>query len=215
MKIPENTPLFRDIPSAEQEQLLSCLQATEKRYEKGAVILREGEPTRWMGLVLTGRVLLEHSDVSGNNAVLGSALPGAVFAEPYACLPQQPLLIRAVAAEESRVLFLQAERVLDTCPEVCAYHRQLLRNLLTVCAERNLRLSQRILHTSPKTIRGRLLSYFSDRVRQTGSNRFTVPYDRQQLADYLGVERSALCHELSKMRREGLLLYQKNQFEWL
>ena len=113
------------------------------------------------------------------------------------------------------MLFLQAERVLDTCPEVCAYHRQLLRNLLTVCAERNLRLSQRILHTSPKTIRGRLLSYFSDRVRQTGSNRFTVPYDRQQLADYLGVERSALCHELSKMRREGLLLYRKNQFEWL
>ena len=215
MKIPENSPLFHHILPVEQEKLLSCLQATEKRYEKGEVILREGEPTRWMGLVLTGRVLLEHSDVSGNNAVLGSVLPGAVFAEPYACLPRQPLLIRAVAAEESRVLLLRAERVLDTCPETCACHGQLLRNLLTVCAEKNLHLSQRILHTSPKTIRGRLLSYFSDRVRQTGSQRFSIPFDRQQLADYLGVERSALCHELSKMRREGLIRYRKNQFEWL
>ena len=110
------------------------------------------------------------------------------------------------------MLFLNAHALLHPCENPCAHHMTLLRNLLTVCAGKNVQLSRHIQHTTPKSIRGRLLSYFSECSKRRGSRTFTIPYNRQQLADYLGVDRSALSGELSKMQRDGLLSYRKNQF---
>ena len=110
------------------------------------------------------------------------------------------------------MLFLNVGKVLTTCTNACPFHALLIRNLLTVCAEKSLQLSQRILHTAPKGIRARLLSYFSACVQQAGQYSFDIPYNRQQLSDYLGVDRSAMCSELSRMQREGLLSYHKNHF---
>ena len=117
-----------------------------------------------------------------------------------------------VAAERSRVLFLEIARALDGRAEACPFHGRLAQHLLQICARKNLLLSRRILHTSSKTIRGRLLSYLSDQAVLQGSSHFSIPFDRQQLADYLGVDRSALSNELSKLRREGLVRAEKNQF---
>ena len=98
------------------------------------------------------------------------------------------------------------------CANVCPRHVRLVRNLLTLCSEKNLQLSRRVLHTSPKSIRKRLLSYFSECIKRTGSYEFDIPYNRQQLADYLNVERSALSRELSYMKRDGIIDYHKNTF---
>lgn len=106
----------------------------------------------------------------------------------------------------------QLGKVLTTCTNACPFHAKLIQNLLTVCAAKNLQLSQRILHTTPKGIRARLMSYFSECVKRAGQYSFDIPYNRQQLADYLGVDRSAMCSELSRMQREGLLTYHKNHF---
>lgn len=106
----------------------------------------------------------------------------------------------------------QLGMVLTTCTNACPFHAKLIQNLLTVCAAKNLQLSQRILHTTPKGIRARLMSYFSECVKRAGQYSFDIPYNRQQLADYLGVDRSAMCSELSRMQREGLLTYHKNHF---
>ena len=143
---------------------------------------------------------------------LGHVGPGEVFAEPYACIPGEPLLISVTASEDTEVLFLNVGKVLTTCTNACPFHALLISNLLAVCAEKNLLLSQRILHTAPKGIRARLLSYFSACVQRTGRYSFDIPYNRQQLADYLSVDRSAMCSELSRMQREGLLSYHKNHF---
>lgn len=121
-------------------------------------------------------------------------------------------MVDVVAAEESQVLFLNVERVLQVCPHTCAHHSKLIRNLLLLSAQKNLNLSRKIFHTASKTIRGRLLSYLSYQARRSGSPSFTVPFNRQQLADYLNVERSALSNELSKMQRDGLLLVERNRF---
>lgn len=207
-----NTQLFRGIAEEEIAPLFKCLRAFQKSYQKGETILREGEPTAYLGIVLSGMAVISRSDVWGNNSILGNAAPGAVFAEAYACLPGEPLQISVSAAEETTVLFLNVEKVLTTCTNACVFHTKLIRNLLTVCAQKSLGLSRRILYASPKTIRGRLLSYFSDCVKRAGSDSFQIPYSRQQLADFLGVDRSAMCSELSKMRRDGLLSYQKNTF---
>ena len=202
------TSLFSGISQADLSNLLSCLAAVERRYSKGAVILAEGEPTQWMGLVLEGRAIISCADVWGKSSILGFAEPGAVFGEAYACVPGEALLISVCAAEETRVLFLNVGKLLTVCGNACPFHAQLIRNLLSISAGKNLQLSRRIFHTTPKSIRGRLLSYFSECAKKSGSLTFTLPFNRQQLADYLGVDRSAMSSELSKMQRDGLIQVQ-------
>lgn len=202
------TSLFSGISQADLYALLSCLAAVERRYSKGAVILAEGEPTQWMGLVLEGRAIISCADVWGKSSILGFAEPGAVFGEAYACVPGEALLISVCAAEETRVLFLNVGKLLTVCGNACPFHARLIRNLLSISAGKNLQLSRRIFHTTPKSIRGRLLSYFSECAKKSGSLTFTLPFNRQQLADYLGVDRSAMSSELSKMQRDGLIQVQ-------
>ena len=163
-------------------------------------------------MVLTGMAMIGYDDVWGSHSLLGHVGPGEVFAEPYACIPGEPLLISVTASEDTEVLFLNIGKVLTTCTNACPFHAKLIQNLLTVCAAKNLQLSQRILHTTPKGIRARLMSYFSECVKRAGQYNFDIPYNRQQLADYLSVDRSAMCSELSRMQREGLLTYHKNHF---
>ena len=204
--------LFRGASEEEARAMLSCLGAVEKRYEKGAIILRAGERTENMGLVLSGSVNIETDDLWGNRSILGRAEPGQIFAETYACIPGEPLMVNAVADEKSDILLLNAARLTSTCESACAHHNKLIRNLLQISAQKNLALSRRSLHTSPKSIRGRLLSYLSEQAKQHGSCQFTIPFNRQQLADYLNLDRSALSNELSKMRSDGLLTYEKSTF---
>ena len=208
-----NTLLFRGMDPSDIEEMLGCLLAKECTYKKGEILFPEGSPTEQIGVVLIGRVIIELGDIWGNNSVLSSIGPGGIFAETYACIPGEPLMVNVTAAEDTEALLLNIRRVLEPCSKVCPYHMRLVRNLLTLCAGKNLQLSRRVLHTGPKSIRKRLLSYFSECIKRTGSYSFDIPYNRQQLADYLSVERSALSNELSIMQRDGLIRYEKNHFD--
>lgn len=207
-----NTMLFRGTSAKEAEAMLGCLGSYEKVYEKGSVIFRVGECVDSMGMVLSGSVNIEIDDLWGNKTILGHVEVGGLFAETYACIPGEPLMVNVVACEKSEILFLNASRLLTTCTNSCTHHNKLIQNLLQISAQKNLALSRRSLHTSPKSIRGRLLSYLSEQAKQNGSYQFTIPFNRQQLADYLGVDRSAMSNELSKMQSEGLLTFDKNRF---
>lgn len=207
-----NTQLFQGINEHEIESLLQCLKSKKRTYKKGEVIIAEGTTTENIGIVLSGLVIISCSDIWGDTSILGHVAPGTVFAEVYACIPGQPLLVTVSAAEDTTVLFMNVGKVLSTCTNACPFHTRLARNLLTVCAQKSLQLSQKILHTNPKSIRGRLMSYFSECAKRSGSQSFLISYNRQQLADYLNVDRSAMCNELSKMQKDGLIEYNKNQF---
>ena len=207
-----NTQLFRGLEEHEITSLLSCLNTVTRSYKKGEIILSEGMITENIGVVLSGMILISYGDIWGNTSILGNAAPGCVFAEVYACIPGQPLLITVSAAEPATVLFMNVGRVLTSCSNTCHFHARLARNLLTVCADKSLQLSRRMKHTTSKSIRGRLMSYFSECAKQFGSSSFIIPYNRQQLADYLGVDRSTMCNELSKMQRDGIIEYEKNRF---
>lgn len=207
-----NTMLFRGMSDEEIKAMLGCLGATEKQFPKGAVIYNAGEQVADMGLILSGSVNIVIDDLWGNSSILSHAGPGQLFAETYACIPGQPLMVSVTAGENSWILFLNAMKLLTTCKNACPYHNRAIQNLLQIAAMKNLALSERSVHTTAKTIRGRLMSYFSAQVKRAGSSSFTIPFDRQQLADYLGVDRSAMSNELSKMRREGLLTCEKNHF---
>jgi len=165
-----------------------------------------------MGLVLTGSVLIEHTDMQGAVTLLGRAEPGDLFAEAYACAPDELLLVDVVASEACEVLFLDAKRILTQCTNACEHHSRIIRNLVRTLAQKNLALSRRSLHTGPRTIRARLLSYLGEQAQRAGSRSFTIPFDRQQLADYLSVDRSAMSNELCKLRDAGILEFNKNTF---
>ena len=206
-----NSQLFRGLDEAEITSLLGCLNAVERSFQKGEVILSEGSITENIGIVLSGMAVISCNDIWGNTSIWGNVAPGSVFAEVYACIPGQPMLVTVSAVEDTSVLFMNVGRVLATCTNACPFHTRLVRNLLTVCAHKSLQLSQRIQHTSSKFIRGRLMSYFSECAKRAGSNSFLIPYNRQQLADYLNVDRSTMCNELSKMQKDGIIEYERNR----
>ncbi len=207
-----STELFQNIAPADLDTLLECLEVRKKFYQKGEILFLEGGPTSNLGIVLSGRIMIEMGDAWGGRSILGTIGPGGTFAEAYACVPREPLLVTVSAAEDTGVMLVDAGRVLTVCPNGCEFHSILIRNLLTLCARKNLQLSRRMQHIAQKSIRGRLMSYFSQCSKQAASYSFQIPYNRQQLADYLNVDRSALCSELGKMQRDGLIRYQKNQF---
>ena len=206
--------VFEGISPQELGGMLKCLKAREREFEKGTRILQGGERVTELGLVRCGSVLIQNDDIWGHTTILARVGPGELFAETYAC-SGEPLMVDVVAAEPTKVLFLQISQVLHTCPNNCDGHSKLIGNLLKVLAQKNLVLSRKISYTSARSIRGRLMAYLSEQAKANQSHSFTIPFDRQQLADYLNVERSALSNELSKMCREGLISTNRSQFQLL
>ena len=207
-----NTLLFRGVTPEEIELMMGCLDGYVKTYNKGETIYHSGEYIQKAGLVLSGSVHIENDDLWGNKTILAHVGAGQVFAETYVCIPGEPLLINVVATEPVEILFLNLGKGTKTCARNCAFHGRLIQNLLAISAQKNLNLSRRIFYTTSKSIRGRLLSYLSDQATRYGSLEFDIPFNRQQLADYLGVDRSAMSNELSKMQKESLLTVNKNHF---
>ena len=204
------TALFQGCSPSETEKLLHGLKTFTKKYKKGAPVYLAGTPVTDIGIVLYGTVQIENNDLWGNKNIISLAHTGEVFAEAYACVPGEPMMVSVVAAERAEILFLRAAPLLDEQAPPAV--QRLVRNLLSVSAQKNLILSRRMFHISAKTIRGRLQSYLSDQAARRGRQEFDIPFDRQQLADYLGVDRSALSAELGRMQREGLLRVRKNHF---
>ena len=159
--------------------------------------------------VITPISLLRKMEVFGKNFFLLESVEGGENIREGDIF--QGVISRRFEAEY-KGSFLNAYRVLETCPNTCGHHEKLIKNLLRISAQKNLMLSRRILHTSSKSIRGRLLAYFSDQAKLSGSYKFTIPFNRQQLADYLNVDRSAMSNELSKMKNDGIIEIDKNTF---
>lgn len=211
MNFVKRTALFRGCSEEDIRNMAEHLDFRRERYKKGTVIFAMGSVVTDIGLVLSGSVRIEHTDLWGNKSILGIIPAGDVFAESYACIPNEPMMVDAVANEDCDVLFISVPRLFMPC-SACGSQNRLIQNLVAISAGKNLQLSRRSLHTSPKTIRGRLSSYFSQEVSAQGSNKIVIPFDRQQLADYLNLDRSALSKELGKMRNDGLIEFNKNTF---
>lgn len=212
IKILMHSRLFKGFGEEEVKSVLKCLNASVKTYDKDAYIFHAGEQTKALGVILGGAVQVIREDYWGERQIMGIFAQGQLFGESYACMEKMPLMVSAVAAEESRVLFIDAFRVFRTCSSACEFHQRLITNLVSILAGKNLILTRKIDHISKKTIRGKVLAYLSDEAGRQGGNSVELPFNRQQLADYLAVDRSALSAELSKMQKEGLISYKKSHF---
>lgn len=192
--------------------MLSCLETREERFPKDTFLLRAGDTAESIGLVLSGSVLVVQEDIWGNRNILSKAGPGQTFAAAYACAPGSLLNVSVLAETPVTAMFLNVKRVLNVCPSACEHHSRIIRNLLGELAEKNLRFGEKLTHMGQRTTRAKLMSYFSAEAQRLGTYEFDIPFSRQQLADYLAVERSGLSLELSKMRSEGLLDFHKSHF---
>lgn len=210
-----DTSLFQGFTEEETESVLKCLSAVNKSYKKEEYIFHMGDFVTSVGMVLTGSVQVIRDDYWGNRQIIAGIGEGQLFGESYACVKGEPLMVSVLAAEHTEVLFLEVRKLLTVCSMACQFHSRVIQNLLTVIAGRNLTLTTKIDHMSKKTIREKVLSYLSFQAEKQGRNRFEIPFNRQQMADYLAVDRSALSAELSRMQKEHLLSYDRNQFTLL
>ncbi len=207
-----SAPLFSGVSEAELTAMLACLKAEKKDFPKEAFVLRAGDTAESIGLVLTGTVLVIQEDIWGNRNILSKAGPGQTFAVAYACAPGSRLNVSVVAETPVTVLFLNVKRILTVCPSACSYHSRIIRNLLGELAGKNLQFSEKLTHVGQRSTRSKIMSYLSAEAQRLGTYELDIPFSRQQLADYLGVERSGLSQELGKMKKDGLLDYRKSHF---
>ena len=204
--------LFDHISDEDIIPMLGCLGAKVATYAKKETILREGGAARHIGVVLCGVVQIVQVDYFGNRSIVANLEVSELFGESFACAGVEQMPVSVVAAEESKVLFLECLKITQSCSNACEFHRQMILNLLKVVAEKNLVFHRKIEVTSKRSTREKLMTYLLQQAKMQQSNCFEIPYDRQGLADYLEVDRSGLSAEISKLRREGILECRKNRF---
>lgn len=210
-RIIDKCPVFSGMTDVEIEKCLSGLDSHEKAFRKNSYIMRAGDVTDRMGIVMSGSVTVESNDIWGNRTILSMVGIGQVFAETYALLPDEIMLVDVRANESCRILFPSIKNIFKESSKE-SWKEKFLKNLLMVSSRKNLHLSGRSFHTSPKSCRGRLLSYLNSVSLRERSTEFDIPFNRQQLADYLNLERTNMSKELSKMQNEGIIEYRLNHF---
>lgn len=211
----KKTKLFAGVGDGEMASMLSCLDARLRIYKKGEYVLRQGRHLHDVTVLADGSLHIQRDDYWGNRSILGRVAAGEIFGEAYIAPESGPLPHDVVAVESSAVLFFDFGRVITTCPSACPFHTLVVQNLFFAISEKNRKLVQKLEHMSRRSTREKLLSYLSEEARRCGSARFAIPFNRQQLADFLSVDRSAMSNELCRMRDEGLLRFEKNIFELL
>lgn len=205
-------PLFADIQKEQLKSLLNCLSAIQNRYDKNVYIFRAEEPAQYVGIVLSGGVNIIQEDFWGNRTILTHIEPGGMFGEAFSCAETEKLPVSVITTEPSDILLIDFRKIITVCSSACQFHSQLISNMLRILASKNIMLTRKMEYISQRTIREKLLSFLSGQAVQEKSSEIMIPYNRQELADFLCVERSALSRELALMKKDGLLNYEKNRF---
>ena len=212
IEIIKRTQLFSGVSDTEISAMLNCLQAKLLTFQKGDYVFREGERIDNITVLVKGKLLVQHDDFWGNRNIVNVIRVGEMFGEAYVAPESGSLLNDVIAEEDSAVIFFDVRRILTVCSTACRFHSMVIQNFFFAISEKNRKLVQKIGHMSKRSTRAKLLSYLSEEAKRQNSSHFTIPFTRQQLADFLCVDRSAMSNELCKMRDEGLLQFDKNQF---
>jgi len=215
LEVIKKCPLFWEIEDSHLQALLKCLTAVQHSYTKNEFIFSRGENVQSVGIVLLGTAHILQEDYWGNRTILEHVEPGGLFGEAFSCAEIDNLPISVIAAEAMEVLFIDYRRIITTCSSSCMFHMVLIKNMVKILAQKNIMLTQKMEIITHRTTRKRLMAYLSSQAIKTGKKRFMIPFNRQELADFLSVERSAMSAELSQMQTDGLIRTRKNEFELL
>lgn len=208
-------PLFSEIGDEELYAMLTCFGASVHTYQKDDTILLEGDPAQYIGIVLSGEVQMARINYAGTRTILAHIEQAEVFGESYACAEVAQLPVNVTAVKKSRIMLIDVRRIMHPCANACGFHNRIIYNLMRLIAAKNLVFHKKIEITSGRTTREKLMTYLFSEAKRANSMSFSIPYDRQELADYLEVERSGLSAEIGKLRKEGVLTSEKNHFTLL
>ena len=212
LEILKKCPLFEGIEDSDLLKMLTCLGVKTDFYDKKYTVLSEATPAKYIGVVLSGSVQVIQVDYYGNRSILSGLSAGEVFAEAFACAEVGSMPVLVIANEPCEIMMIDSSHILHTCQNNCGFHQRLIYNLMKDLATKTILFHQRIEVTSKRTTRDKLLTYLMMQAKRAGSREFDIPFDRQELADYLEVERSGLSSEIGKLRREGVLDSEKKHF---
>ncbi|MEE1087031.1 MAG: Crp/Fnr family transcriptional regulator [Schaedlerella sp.] len=204
--------LFDDIEDDKLFTMLNCLGATIQHYSKNQTIMEEGRPAKNIGILLNGSIQLVQNDYYGNRSIIASVEPSHLFGESFACVDKVVLPMNIVACDDTDAMLIDCRRMLKSCSNACSFHTQLIYNLMKIVAAKNIMFNQKMAITSKRSTKEKLIAYLLVEAKKNESESFVIPYDRQELADYLGVERSGLSMEISKLKKAGMIETKKNQF---
>ena len=215
LSVLKRTRIFAGVDEKEIAAMLSCLDARCVSSGKGEYVLRQGENIHDITVLVAGKLHIQKDDYWGNRSILGQIAVGDMFGESYVAPESGGLLNDVVAMEDSVVIFFHVKRMITTCSSACPFHAIVVQNMFYAVSEKNRTLVQKLGHMSKRSTREKLISYLSEQARQQNSPSCSIPFNRQQLADFLSVDRSAMSNELCKMRDEGFLSFEKNHFTLL
>ena len=215
ISILKRTRLFAGVSEEEIATMLDCLQAKLYTYKKGEYVFRQGERLNHIMVLVEGELHVQRDDYWGNRSIIHVVDIGEMFGEAYVAPESGAILNDVVADADSAVIFFDVKRILTTCSSACRFHAMLVQNLFFAISEKNRKLVQKLGHMSKRSTREKLISYLSEEAKKQNSGTVTIPFNRQQLADFLSVDRSAMSNELCKMRDAGLLTFEKNRFTLL
>jgi CRP-like cAMP-binding protein len=207
--------LFHGISESELDGLMKCLSVILKSYEKNQFILMAGTCVNTIGIMVEGSAQITREDADGNRAILSDLGRSDLFAEAYAVAESKELPITVIATSPSTVIWVPFDKIVSRCDKACEFHRILIENLIKIIAKKNILINEKMRLLSCKTTRAKLLTYLVDYSEMTGRNKFKIPFTRNELADFLSVDRSAMSRELSKLRDDGYIRFKKNEFELL
>jgi CRP-like cAMP-binding protein len=211
----KRSKLFSGMDESQISSVLKCTKSHIKTYPKGDFIFLADVSAPEISILLSGSAQIIKENIIGDSMIVGSLEAGDMFGETFACTGKEFIPVTVIATDNCEVIFIDADNIIQTSKSACEFHRQMISNLLRIIAEKNVLLNKKMSYITHKTIRGRLEAYFLDMIEQKKSFNFTIPYNRNELADYLCADRSALCRELTNMRKEGIINYAGNNFQWL
>ena len=211
----ETSPLFLGIKSENIETMLTCLGCYVRSYSKGAYIYLENESIKYAGIVLSGIVQTIKEDLLGGKTILAIIGAGDFFGETFACGAMTATTVTYVATMDCQVLFLPFHKLVHICKLSCVFHHRLIENLVQLLSAKNIQLLEKIETISKKTLREKIVTYLSLQAEQQKNRYIEIPLGRQELADYLCADRSALTRELSNMQADGVIEFEKNTFRLL
>lgn len=213
LKVLMTASLFQGVTEQDLNAMLGCLGAAERKYKKNDVILLAGTKVTSVGIVAEGTAQITRDDAEGNRTILSDLERADLFAEAYVAAGAVEIPITVIATSDCRIVWIPFGKIVGTCSNSCGFHRTLVQNMMRVIAMKNVLMNEKMRILTCKTTKEKLLTYLSDYSERTGKNKFKIPFSRNELADFLSVDRSAMSRELSRLRDEGYLNYHKNEFE--
>lgn len=207
--------LFASMSEKDILTMLKCLNVSIKTYKKDEYIWQSGDSVVQVGLVINGEVLVIKDDLHGNRSIIANIRQGDIFGEAFSCAGLATLPVSILALNKCTIMLIDYKRIINTCANTCIFHMQLIENMLRILAEKNIALTQKIKYMSQRTTTGKLLAYLSDEATKSHSRIFSIPFNRQELADYLCVDRSAMSSALGKLKAEGIIDFERKDFKFL